>query len=398
MTKSAALSKQSRNIIVKMKNIVIIGANDFQLPLILEAKKRGYTTHVFAWECGDIGEKEADYFYPISIVEIDQIYEECLKIKPDAICSIASDLAAVSVNELSRRLSLPCNDLKCVKNTTNKYAMRQALKKAGLPTPSFKVVASSKETVEFAFPVIVKPTDRSGSRGIFKVENSDQLSDAIDQAIDYSFEKKAMIEEYIEGPEYSVEAFAFQGEYHLLTFTKKYTTGAPHFIETAHLQPSDLNEETQHAITLELFKAFKALNIQNSAIHGEFRLTKEGMRIIEIGARMGGDCIGSHLVQLSTGYNFVGCVLDIALGIRPKPQKKQPPKVALIHFIFNDEDLKLLEDIKKTKPHWIEKIYIDEHPSANIVDSSSRHGYFILKCDRKDQLKGILTHENKAKI
>lgn len=381
-----------------MKNIVIIGANDFQLPLILEAKKQGCITHVFAWECGDVGEKEADYFYPISIVEIDQIYEVCLKIKPDAICSIASDLAAVTVNELAKRLSLPYNDMECVKNTTNKYAMRQALKKAGLPTPSFKVVAAKEETIDFPFPVIVKPTDRSGSRGIFKVESPDQLSECIMQAMDYSFEKKAIIEEYIDGPEYSVEAFAYQGEYHILAFTKKYTTGAPHFIETAHLQPSDLDEKTQQMISSQLLAAFKALNIQNSAIHGEFRLTNDGMRIIEIGARMGGDCIGSHLVQISTGYNFVRYVLDIALGIQPKIQKIQEPKVALIHFIFGDEDIKLLDDIKKTNPQWIEKIYLDEHPSLKIVDSGSRHGYFILKCDQKDQLKGILTHENKTEI
>lgn len=376
-----------------MKNIVIIGANDFQLPLILEAKKRGYITHVFAWECGDVGEKEADYFYPISIVDIDDIFEVCLKIKPDAVCTIASDLASITVNELARRLNLPCNDEECVKNTTNKYAMRQTLKKANIPTPSFKVATSSKETIDFNYPVIIKPTDRSGSRGIFKVENETQLANSIQEAIDYSFEKKVIIEEYINGPEYSVEAIAFNGEYHILAFTKKFTTGAPHFIETAHMQPSDLDEKTKLEITEQLLKAFKALNIQNSAIHGEFRMSKDGMRIIEIGARMGGDCIGSHLTPISTGYNFVGYVLDIALGIRPILTQLTSPKTAYIHFIFNDEDMNLLENIKQNHPTWIEKIYIDEHPSDKIIDSSSRHGYFILKCDHQDQLKGLGIYE-----
>ena len=80
------------------EKIVIIGANDFQNRLILKAKEMGYETHVFAWQSGDIGEKTADFFYPISITEKEQILEECKKIKPKGICSIASDLAVVTVN------------------------------------------------------------------------------------------------------------------------------------------------------------------------------------------------------------------------------------------------------------------------------------------------------------
>ena len=76
-----------------MKKIVIIVANSFQNRLILKAKEMGYETHVFAWKCGDIGENTADHFYPISIVEKERILAECKKIKPQAIASIASDLA-----------------------------------------------------------------------------------------------------------------------------------------------------------------------------------------------------------------------------------------------------------------------------------------------------------------
>ena len=82
-----------------MKKIVIIGANDFQNQLILKAKEMGYETHVFAWQDGSIGERTADYFYPVSIVEIDQILEICREIKPDAVASIASDLANITASK-----------------------------------------------------------------------------------------------------------------------------------------------------------------------------------------------------------------------------------------------------------------------------------------------------------
>ena len=81
-----------------MKKIVIIGANDFQKPLILKAKEMGYETHVFAWREGAIGAEDADFFYEISIVEMDEILEECRRIKPDAVATIGSDLANM-INE-----------------------------------------------------------------------------------------------------------------------------------------------------------------------------------------------------------------------------------------------------------------------------------------------------------
>ena len=178
-----------------MKKIVVIGANDFQNQLILKAKALGYETHVFAWQCGDVGEKTADFFYPVSIVEKEQILEECKKIKPDGICSIASDLAAITVNYVAEKLNLPCNATKYTEIQTNKYAMRKALSQGGIPCPKFVIAgegANLDEAVaDFSYPIIVKPTDRSGSRSITKLESADGLENAVKEACDVSFEKKS---------------------------------------------------------------------------------------------------------------------------------------------------------------------------------------------------------------
>ena len=161
-----------------MKKLAIIGANDFQNPLILKAKELGYETHVFAWKDGSIGEKTADYFYPISIVEKEQILEQCRKIGIDGITTIASDLATVTVNYVAKEMDLPGNSLECNKKSTNKYEMRKAFRDAGVQTLKFQKVQSINDIDKLEnmeYPLIVKPTDRSGSRAITKVYGKTEL-------------------------------------------------------------------------------------------------------------------------------------------------------------------------------------------------------------------------------
>lgn len=381
-----------------MKKVVIIGANNFQNPLILKAKELGYETHVFAWKDGSIGEKTADYFYPISIIEKEEILKKCKEIKPDAIVTIASDLATITVNYVAEKLGLPGNSMKCTKKATNKYEMRKAFKNAGVPTPKFEIV---DENIDFEvlkdmeYPLIVKPTDRSGSRAITKIFNKGELLNAVKNSIINSFEKKSIVEEYIEGDEFSLEGISYKGNHKFLTITRKETTGAPHFIETGHLEPAGLNSEQEERIYEMISRALDSLGVYNSATHSEFKITPNGdIRIIEIGARMGGDCIGSDLVQISTGYDYLKMVLDVAMGIEPSLKKIKEPEIALIKFIFGKEDVDKYEKIKKECP---ENIYFvsefDEINSHKIVDSGSRYGYYILACKNKDNIRWLLNEK-----
>lgn len=376
-----------------MEKVVIIGASEFQNPLILKAKEMGYETHVFAWKAGDIGEKTADYFYPISIIEKDEILKKCQEIKPSAVVSIASDLAVSTINYLCNKLNLTSNDVASSLICTNKYKMREAFKKANIKIPKFTYVdAEGKiDITGFKFPIIIKPTDRSGSRGITKIDSCDSnILDAIKLSIENSFEKRAIIEEYIFGEEFSCECISFKGKHTCLAITKKYTTGAPNFIETGHLEPSGLDKNTRNMIKKEVYKALDALDIKYGASHTEFKINEDGeIRIIEIGARMGGDCIGSDLVEISTGYDFVKMVLEVGLGKKPSLEKVCEPKIALINFIFNEKDLKALEIIKKEYSECIHRISEISSFDHKIVDSSSRYGFYILSIKNKRDLNKI---------
>lgn len=377
-----------------MKKIVIIGANDFQNPLILKAKEMGFETHVFAWQDGSIGEKTADFFYPISIVEKEEILKKCREINPDAVATIASDLANITVQYIAENLGLTHNSSECIEISTNKFKMRKALKAGGVKVPHFETVFSADELgdcSQFKFPVIVKPTDRSGSRGITKVFKKDELDQAVSDSTAHSFEKKAIVEEYIDGPEYSCECISYNGEHTLLTVTQKFTTGAPHFIETGHIEPSDLSEETLERVKEIIFKSLDALQIKFGASHSEFRVNKNGeIGIIEIGSRMGGDCIGSDLVHLSTGIDFVKSVIEVASGNKPSLVKDFTPKAAAIRFVFGNEDVEILENIKANHPeslHFVSELQeIGDH---KIVDSGTRYGFYIMTAENREKLLEI---------
>lgn len=374
-----------------MKKIVIIGANNFQMPLIIKAKELGYETHVFAWAEGAVGADFADYFYPISIVEKDKILNKCKEIKPDAVISVASDLATLTVNYLADKLGLIGNSLECTKLSTNKYEMRNAFLTNGVSVPKFaKVAGTGKEEIskisDFSMPIIVKPTDRSGSRSINKIENweeveSGKLKEAIENAIKVSFEKMAIIEEYIDGEEFSAESISYNGKHTLLAITRKRTTGAPHFIETGHIQPAGINNNMLEKVQKEVFAGLNSLQITNGASHAEFKITPDGqVKIIEIGARMGGDCIGSDLVKISTGYDFLKMVIDVALGKAPEFIQVSKPQNAEIRFIFTQNDIDELNKINEEHPEYLYYASpIDKINSHKIVDSSTRYGYEILK-------------------
>lgn len=381
-----------------MKKLAIIGASYLQNPLIEKAKSMRIETHVFAWKCGDIGEKTADYFYPISIVEKEQILEKCKQIGIDGICTIASDLATIAVNYVANAMGLVGNSLECVELSTNKHMMRMAFEKNMDPSPKSIVVSCfEKNLVEnFRFPIIVKPTDRSGSRGITKLSNERGLREAIELAKKQSFEKKVLIEEFAEGQEYSVEFLSYKGVHHFLALTKKYTTGAPHFIETAHIEPAPVSEETLNRVKKIVEHALTSLKVENGASHSELKIDKDGtIKLIEIGARMGGDFIGSHLVHYSTGIDFVKNVILIALGQTPDLKGDEIKTPVAVRFVFSKEDVKVLQTLKDEHPEYIVMEDYEEPNSREVVDSSTRFGAYMIKAPRVEELQKYMPGELK---
>lgn len=371
-----------------MKKIAIIGASYLQQPLIERAKQMGLETHVFAWKSGDIGEKTADYFYPISIVEKEAILDKCRQIRIDGICSIASDLAAITVNYVAHAMQLIGNSPECTRVSTNKHDMRECFRRHNDPSPKSILVESADQLqeIELAYPIIVKPVDRSGSRGITKLYDKEGLKEAIEAAKEQGFEKCALVEEFATGQEYSVEYISWKGKHIFLAMTKKYTTGAPHFVETAHLEPALVEDIELKKVKQIVEHALDSLGIEYGASHSELKISGEGnIQLIEIGARMGGDLIGSSLVQLSTGVDFVENVIRVSLGEEPVVHKTKEYASA-VRFIFGREDLEILEKIKREHPRYLVEEDVHDITEKEVADSSMRFGYYLLKAETAEEL------------
>ena len=350
-----------------MRTIAIIGASYLQRPLVERAKEMGLHTLCFAWEEGAVCKDLCDRFYPVSITEKDEILQICREEKIDGICTIASDVAAPTVAYVAEQMGLTGNSYEASIKTHDKHVMREALVAANVDCPAFRVVNGLEDErmsglgvrgLEFSgleLPLIVKPTDRSGSLAVTKVTKGEDLEPAVKKALEVSLAHEALIEEFIEGREISVEMISCRGMHYALQITDKVTTGAPHFVELAHRQPSDLPATMQARIFEITRRALDALGITNGASHSEYKITKEGRIVVmEIGGRMGGDFIGSDLVKLSTGYDFVEGVIRVALGEIIHPESKQ---IAHSSVVFEAP-----EDVSCSAERTGYVIYRDDEP------------------------------------
>ena len=367
-----------------MQKLAIIGASYLQLPLVKKAKEMGLHTICFAWAEGAVCKDEADEFYPISIVEKEQILSICSEKQIDGICTIASDVAAPTVAYIVEKMGLVGNSYEVARRSNNKFLMRQAFSVAGIPCPAYNKITSYEQLnlETFGLPLIVKPTDRSGSLGITKVEKFEDLHDAVETALHCSFKHEAIIEEFVEGREISVEFISYQGKHYPLQITDKVTTGAPHFVELEHHQPADFTKE-QYAQIYDLTKrALDALGVTNGASHSEYKITEDGkIYVMEIGARMGGDFIGSDLVQLSTGYDYLKGVIDVALGNFEEPVFGEH-HFAGIYFLC--EETKHLQNIiKEARLPQIVRAEITDEVLRPLTCSADRSGFLIYQDKNK---------------
>lgn len=379
-----------------MKKLAVIGASYLQLPLVHKAQQMGLEVHCFAWADGAVCKDVADYFYPIDVKKKEEILEVCQRVGIDGITTIAADLPVPTINYVASHLGLISNPDEYSATTTNKYAMRSCFMRNSVPSPRFSLVGEdgNYDIRGFEFPLIVKPTDRSGSKGVEKVFDPIQLDAAIHRAQKESFRHEAIIEEFVTGREISVEGISFDGKHHILQITDKVTTGAPFFVELEHHQPSFLPEDIKSQVKEIVLQALDALHIQYGASHSELKITEDAdIKVIEIGARMGGDFIGSNLVQLSTGYDFLKGVIEVALGDFREPVITENQYSGVYFLSKETERLKPIIENWKKYPEIV-KAEITDNELRRIECSGDRSGYLIYKVRIQEDIMKMINKSN----
>lgn len=374
-----------------MKKIMILGASILQLPAIEKAKQLGLSVVVVDMNPNAVGfnvqgvESEV-----ISTNDIPKVLEAAKKHKIDGIMTLASDLPMRTVATVAKELGLVGISEDTAIKATNKAEMRAALKKKSVPMPLFYRVSNKMEylqAVDFIRKAgcncIVKPADNSGSRGIVLLPDFEL--ETINNAFDYSSSASRsgdlMVEEFMEGPEVSVETLSIDGDCHVIQITDKVTTGAPYFVELGHSQPSQLPKDIQERIAEVAIAANEAIGIKNGPSHVEIKVTKDGPKIVELGARLGGDCIATHLVPLSTGVDMVESCIKIALSEHVDIEPVFSKGSAIRYFRTSKGKIKSINGIEKAKntTRVIQvSIVKGEGESVDVIKSSTDRVGFVI--------------------
>lgn len=368
-----------------MKRLFIIGASVLQLPAIRRAKELGFYVGVADYNPHAVGVPYADEYYNVSTIDEEGVYKAAKEFGADGIMTLATDMPMRSVAYACEKLGLVGISYDTAVKATDKGEMIKAFEAHGVEHPWYFIVEDRNALYiikdRISYPCISKPIDNSGSRGVMLIHTSEELEEAVRYSSENGRRGGVIIEEYLTGQEVSVEVMTISGKVYVLQVTDKLTTGAPHFVEMGHTQPSRLAQKDVEAIKDLAVRAVNAVGIENGPAHVEIMNTAKGPRMIELGARMGGDCITTHLVPLSTGINMIDATIFSALGNKPQIEKSFDKGAAIRYFDVPSgviEHIKGAEDAKKVEG-VIEVTFTKGAGDATgqIGSSGDRVGYVI---------------------
>ena len=302
------------------KKIMFIGAGLLQSYVIKRAKALGYITVCVDGDSEAIGFKYADYYKVIDIVDQEKCLRYAKEMNIDGVVTVATDYGVLTASYIAEKLGLKGNPYKVCEIIKNKYLVRKILAEKNVDsTPEFYEINNISEVDNFIkdieYPVIVKPCDGSGSRGIKRIDAMEDLKPACKKAREVSLSKNVLIEHFIEGKEYGVESFVHNGEVYILAIMEKTMTRPPVYAELGHCSFSGLDSKIENAIKDKVSKAIVALGLVTGSVNMDLLITEnKDIYIIDIGARMGGNLIGSHIVPLSTGIDYIDNIIKESLG------------------------------------------------------------------------------------
>ena len=387
-----------------MKKLLIIGASILQLPAIKKAKEMGYYVGVIDYDPNAIGIPFADEYFNVSTIDIEGVVKTAEGFKPQGIMTLATDMPMRSIAAACEKLGLSGISFETAVKSTDKGEMIKAFEECGVEHPWYYIVndVDALDVVldKITYPCISKPTDNSGSRGVMLIHNEAELREAIGYSSSNGRSGSVIVEEYMQGPEVSVEVIAVDGEPHILQVTDKLTTGAPHFVEMGHSQPSKLGDENLEKIRDLAKRAVKAVGINNGPAHVEIILTEDGPKMVELGARMGGDCITTHLVPLSTGIDMIEATIKIACGEKPciEPKFNKGSAIRFIDAPFGT--ITAIDGVKKAEAiGGVKEVSLTKHIGdtvGEIGSSTDRAGFVIAQADTAENSVSIC--ENALKI
>lgn len=373
-----------------MKKILIIGAGFLQSFVIQKAKKMGYETIAVDANPNAVGFDYADKYKVIDIVDEKACLAYAQKENIDGVLTAATDYGVLTASYIAKELGLPGLNYEIAKLIKNKYRVRRCLyenhaddtKQAYEVNRDTDIGALAERIV---FPVMVKPSDGSGSRGASRVDAADALEQACHYAMDSSASQRATVETFVFGKEYGAESIVVNGEVHVLGIMQKWMTQPPYYAELGHAMPADLPKAVEEKAKHCVESAIKALGINFGSVNMDMIITDDGaIHIVDIGARMGGNMIGPCVVPYGTGVDYMANMICNAVGDKVNFSVREHGTVATRLLAFGDGVVKQLPNFEKIEKEYGVEIYHHLEVSQTIREYHTNLdgcGYIIAKAD-----------------
>jgi len=411
------------------KSILVFGVGELQKSIINRAHLMGLFV-VGIDPCEDAFAKdECDAFEAVGGQDFEGTIAVAKKYNISAIVTAATDKPLVMMARVAKELDLKFFSVETAQWSTDKFQMKQRFIEGGIPcakgllltkdqllaTSHWPLAANSQQPTANSqwpiansqWPIIVKPRDNSGSRGVKICNTPTELKESIDEALQYSHLDSVLVEEVIEGPEYSIESLHYDGKSEVIQFTEKKTTPFPYNVELGHKQPANLSANIKNQIRDIVSKIGVALKFENCPSHTELKINDRGIFVIETSPRLGGDFITSTLTPLSTGINMEDQLLHIALGEPVDTKTGRVEKASAVCF-FDFPEGKVIhiapeltnsqQLLANSQGLYSFNLKLKEGDTVNKITSSlNRYGEFIVEGENREEVD-LMIESFKTKI
>jgi carbamoyl-phosphate synthase large subunit len=386
------------------KTLLILGGGKFQIPLINKAKNFGLTVWIVDRDTNAPGAKYADHLIPSSITDVSSILSHIGNTHIDAVCTDQTDVGVRTVAELASTLGLKGIGPNIAKRFTNKYCMRELLQKQGLPVPKFIKIKELEEADAFiedtGFPLIIKPPSSQSSKGVFLLRSREEFITHFPITKNESTEEYVILEEFIEGIEYTVESFVSRGGVYTLAISdKKHLQFNPCVAIRLTYPPDNCN------IVCSLLKsmnenAINALGLSFGITHAEFRIRNGIPYLIEIAARGGGTYIASDIIPAISGIDVYELLIRELFSLPVKIPPIQQKAAILDFFSFDEgkilkisglQEAQHIDGVTRIELNVKKRNYIH-----HISDDTNRHGFLIATGMRREEVRLIAEEVKKT--
>lgn len=391
-----------------MKKLMLLGGMRYLVPVIEAAHKLGVYVITCDYLPNNIAHKYSDEYCNVSILEKDKVLEKAKELKIDGILSFACDPGVVTAAYVAEKMGLPSSGpYESVEILQNKGKFRKFLTENNFNVPVAKqytdIETALNDTEMFNWPVIVKPTDSAGSKGVTKVEEKDKLKDAINYALKFSHSNEFIIEDFLEkvGDSSDCDSFSIDGKLKFVSFsTQKFDENCENpYTPAAFTWPASISKIHQEELTNEIQRLLTLLNMKSSIYNIETRECTNGKAyIMECSPRGGGNRL-AEMIRYMTGVDMITNIVKSALGMELDVIEQKELKDNWAEIILHSE-----------KEGTFEKLWISKEISSNIVENdlwieTGTHvggfsganeaiGTMVLKFDSEIQMNNVLNNQN----